>query len=135
MVCLSFRSVFIHVALKSYSVFILCLENMVHINNNGMLQQCIQSSWTSYFYHLAIDGKRMMFMMTVYIAVTCHYCLYGPIFSRHKINLLHKSAMDDRNWHNSKATPEMILKELSMPHKTPIHYDRKKINLQWSQHT
>ena len=46
-----------------------------------------------------------------------------------------EAAMDDRNWHNSKATPEMILKELGIPHKTPIHYDRKKINLQWSEHS
>ena len=46
-----------------------------------------------------------------------------------------EAAMDDHTWHNSKATPKMIIKELGMPHKTPIHYDRKKINLQWPEHT
>lgn len=46
-----------------------------------------------------------------------------------------EAAMDDCNWHNSKATPDMILKELGMPHKAPIHYERKKINLQWPEHS
>ena len=62
--------------------------------------------------------------------------MYNHFFSRCKMNPSYNdAAMDDRSWHNSKATPEMILRELGMPHKTPIHYDRKKINLQWSQHS
>ena len=65
-----------------------------------------------------------------------YWYMHNYSFTRCKMNPSYNdAAMDDRNWHNSKATPEMILKELGMPHKTPIHYDRKKINLQWSQHS
>ena len=29
------------------------------------------------------------------------------------------------DWYDSKVTPDMTLKEMGVPHKTPIHYKRQ----------